>query len=95
MDKNEDDSSSDQSESEHSDNSELKIRVLKRRKLEQATNQELTPFEAFKKTAKYKAILKRMGKLKDGDLDEATGIKADTKKTENENKEAERDLKRL
>ena len=70
MDKKVGDSSSDQSESENSDNSEVKIRVLKRRKIDQPTNQELTPFEAFKKTAKYKAILKRMGKLKDGDSEE-------------------------
>jgi hypothetical protein len=90
MDKDEGEISSDCCGENQSDGSELKIRVIKRRR----TDKDETPFEAFKRTPKYKAILKKMGKLKDEDLqnDSEDELKLNPKAAVDE---TTRDMKRL
>lgn len=75
MDRLEGESSSDLANSccDNSDTSEPVLRVFKRRRQDKDTNKQAeqntspveSAFEAFKKTDKYKAILKKMGKMDD------------------------------
>lgn len=100
MDREEGESSSDKcDEHDHSDCSELKIRVIKRQRTDKKEDQSPeTPFEAFKKTPKYKAILKKMGKLKDGDTEEEVEKAEEKEKPKKATKvmdERTRDAKRL
>ena len=98
MDREEGESSSDKCDcdGEGSDCSELRVRVLKRRRLDKQEGQaaDETPFEAFKKTDQYKAILKKMGKLKENESEEEDEKKK-ARPTKVLEDERTRDLKRL